>query len=87
MPTPSPEGGGVLSLEKGTDCSPTAGEQWLSRPAKAKKGGGSPYIILYSSNEAGELCVDGKKIPPKNLILYCRIGELSESVQLIFHIK
>ena len=31
--------GGLLSLEKGTDCGPTAGERWLSRPAAAKKGG------------------------------------------------
>ena len=55
-------GGGVLSLEKGTNCSPTAGERWLSQPAVAKKQG----VVL---------------------LLYCRIGELSESVQLIFHIK
>ena len=26
----APGGGGVLSLEKGTDCGPTAGELWLS---------------------------------------------------------
>ena len=56
------KGGGVLSLEKGTDCGLTTGERWLSRPATAKKG------------EAV-------------LLLYCRIGELSESAQLIFHIK
>ena len=42
-------GGGVLSLEKGTDCGPTAGERWLSRLTTAKRGGGgggSPSIIL-----------------------------------------
>ena len=38
-------GGGVLSLQKGTDCGPTAGERWLSRPETAKKEG-CPYIIL-----------------------------------------
>ena len=41
-----PRGGGVLSLEKGTDFSPTAGEWWLSRPAMAKKGGLSLYFIV-----------------------------------------
>ena len=55
-------GGGVLSVEKGTDCGPTAGERWLSRPTMSKKGGAV-------------------------LISYCRTGELSESVQLTFHIK
>ena len=49
------QGGGVLSLEKGTNCDPTAGERWLSQPSTAKKGGAV-------------------------LIIYCRIGELSESV-------
>ena len=39
-------GGGVLSLEKGTDCGPTAGERWLSQPMTAKKGGLSPYHIV-----------------------------------------
>ena len=58
----SPGGGGVLSLEKCTDCGPPAGELWLSQPTTAKKRGAV-------------------------LILYCRIGELSESVQLIFHFK
>ena len=38
-------GGGVLSLEKGTKCGPTAGERWLSRSATAKKGGA--VLILY----------------------------------------
>ena len=37
---------GVLSLEKGTNCGPTAGERWLSRPAIAKKGGLSLYHIV-----------------------------------------
>ena len=41
-----PGGGGVLSLEKGTNCGPTAGEQWLSRPVTAKKGGLSSYHIV-----------------------------------------
>ena len=54
-------GGGVLSLEKGTNCGPTAGELWLLRHAKAKR---------------------------RNvLVLYCKIGELSDSVQPIFYIK
>ena len=39
-------GGGVLSLEKGTDCGLTAGEPWLSQPATAKKGGLSSYHIV-----------------------------------------
>ena len=39
-------GGGALGLEKGTDCGPTAGERWLSRPATAKKGGLSFYHIV-----------------------------------------
>ena len=30
-------GGGVLSLEKGIDCGPTAGELWLSQANIAKK--------------------------------------------------
>ena len=38
--------GGALGLEKGTDCGPTAGERWLSRPAPAKKGGLSFYHIV-----------------------------------------
>ena len=41
-----PRGGGVLCLEKGTDCGPTAGEWWLSRPVMAKKGGLSLYHIV-----------------------------------------
>ena len=28
---------GVLGLEKGTDCGPTAAERWLSRYKMAKK--------------------------------------------------
>ena len=32
-------GGGVISLEKGTDCGPTAVELWLSRANIAKKEG------------------------------------------------
>ena len=32
-------GGGVLSLEKGTDCAPTGTELWLSRANIAKKEG------------------------------------------------
>ena len=39
---PRGRGGGVLSLEKGTNCRPTAGERWL-RTATAKKGGLSFY--------------------------------------------
>ena len=30
-------GGGILSLEKGIDCGPTAAERWLSRANIAKK--------------------------------------------------
>ena len=41
-----PGGGGVLSLEKGTDCGPTTGERWLLRPAVAKKGGLSLCYIV-----------------------------------------
>ena len=37
-------GGGVLGLEKGTDCGPSAAELWLSRANNAKKGG-CPVII------------------------------------------
>ena len=36
-------GGGVLSLEKGTDCGPTAGELWLSRAKIAGKEGPSSH--------------------------------------------
>ena len=36
-------GGGILSLEKGTDCGPTAGEVWLSRAKIAKKEGLSSH--------------------------------------------
>ena len=36
--------GGVLGLEKGTDCGPSAAELWLSRANNAKKGG-RPVII------------------------------------------
>ena len=32
-------GGGDLGLEKGTNCSPTAAEQWLSRSEMAKRVG------------------------------------------------
>ena len=42
-----PGGGGVLCLEKGTDCGPTAGERWRSRPATAEKGGLSRGLSLY----------------------------------------
>ena len=38
VPT-NPGGGGVLGLEKGTDCGPSAAELWLSRANNAKKGG------------------------------------------------
>ena len=31
-------GGGVLGLEKGTDCGPSAAELWLLRANNAKKG-------------------------------------------------
>ena len=39
-------GVGVLNLEMGTDCSLTARERWLSRPAMAKKRGLSLYHIV-----------------------------------------
>ena len=39
-------GGGVLGLEKGTNCGPTAAERWLSRRQMAKKGGLSSYYIV-----------------------------------------
>ena len=41
-----PGGGGVLGLEKGTDCGPTAAERWLLRPKMAKKRGLSSYHIV-----------------------------------------
>ena len=50
QPPSDPRGGGVLGLEKGTDCGPTAVEQWLSRPKMAVlllhciKGGLSEYF-------------------------------------------
>ena len=37
-------GGGGLSLEKGTDCGPTAAELWLSRQ-KLLKRGSCPVIM------------------------------------------
>ena len=40
-----PGGGGVLSLEKGTNCGPTTAERWLSRREMAKKGGA--VLLLY----------------------------------------
>ena len=36
-------GGGLLGLEKGTDCGPSAAELWLSRANNAKKGGLSSH--------------------------------------------
>ena len=39
-------GGGLLGLEKGTDCGPTAAEQWLLQPKMAKKRGLSSYHIV-----------------------------------------
>ena len=51
-------GGGGYSVWKRvgpTDCCPTAGERWLSRPMTAKKKKGGAVLLLY-----------------------CRIGELSE---------
>ena len=44
-----PGGEGVLDLEKGTNCGPTAAERWwwLSQPEMAKKKGGlSSYYIV-----------------------------------------
>ena len=38
-------GGGVLGLEKGTDCGPSAAELWLSRVNNAKKKVGCSVII------------------------------------------
>ena len=38
-----PGGGGLLSLEKGTDCGPTAAELWLSRAKIAKNEGLSSH--------------------------------------------
>ena len=35
--------GGVLDLEKGTDCGLSAAELWLSRANNAKKGGLSSH--------------------------------------------
>ena len=36
-------GGGLLGLEKGTDCGPTATELWLSQANIAKKDGLSSH--------------------------------------------
>ena len=44
--TPWPGGVGVLGLEKGTNCGPTAAERWQSRREIAKKGGLSSYYIV-----------------------------------------
>ena len=41
---PRDGGGGVLSLEKGTNCGLTALEMWLSRANRTEKGG-CPFII------------------------------------------
>ena len=41
---PGGGGGGVLGLEKGTDCGPSAAELWLLQANNAKKGG-CPVII------------------------------------------
>ena len=38
-----PGGGGVLSLDKGTDCGPTAAELWLLRANIPKKEGLSSH--------------------------------------------
>ena len=40
-----PGGGGVLCLEKGTDCGPTAAEQCLLQREMAKKQGA--ILLLY----------------------------------------
>ena len=49
-PGPGKGGGGGTQPGKETDCGPTAGEQWLSRPTGAKKkregGGLSLYCIV-----------------------------------------
>ena len=42
----APQGGGVLGLEKGTNCSLTTVKRWLSKPKMVKKGGCS-FIILH----------------------------------------
>ena len=42
----SSEVGGVLGLEKGTNCGPTNAERWLSRHEMAKKGGLSSYYNI-----------------------------------------
>ena len=44
--TLTPRGGGVLGLEKGTDCGPSAAELWLSRANNAKKRGGGAVQSL-----------------------------------------
>ena len=58
-----PGGGGVLSLEKGTDCGQTAGERGVA-------------VATRNGKKRGAV-----------LILYCRKGGLSETVQLLVHIK
>ena len=46
MDKPRGGGGGLLGLEKGTNCGPIAAEQWLSQREMAKKGGVSSYYIV-----------------------------------------
>ena len=38
--------GGALSLEKGTNCGPTAAERWLLKREMAKRRGLSSYYIV-----------------------------------------
>ena len=62
-------GGGVLSLEKGTNCSPTAAERWLSRREMAKKRG-CPLIILQ---DKGAVRVFASNILHHITIVYIQI--------------
>ena len=67
-------GGGVLGLEKGTNCGLAAAERCLSQPKMAKKkkggGGGCPLIILYNR---GAVRVFASKFPHQITIVCIQI--------------
>ena len=75
----TPRGEGVLYLEKGTDCGPTAAELWLSGYEMAKKKrGGCPLIILY---DEGAVRVFASHILHYITIVYIQICSCTLSIQ------
>ena len=62
-------GGGVLGLEKGTNCGSTDAEWWLSRREMAKRGG-CPLIILQ---DKGTVRVFASNILHHITIVYIQI--------------